>query len=1133
MSQDFQEEKKTSRTFGLTNLAVGNRTSVYVILFMLVVMGVLAYKSMPNENFPEIKLPTIYVGTPYPGNSPVDIENLITRPIEKELKSITGVKDISSTSIQDHSTIIIEFDVDIPVAEALVDVKDAVDKAKAELPTDLDQDPNVFELDFADQPIMSINLYGEYETDVLKDYGELLQDKIEQLSEISEVNIRGAADREVKINVDKFKMDAVGVNFNDIEMAIRNENITMSGGDLLTDSERRNVRVVGEFKNINDVKAIIVKSEKSKPVYLRDIADVEFDYEEITSYARAQGLPVVMLDVKKRSGENIINASDKIKEILKVVTPTFPKDLTVELINDQSKFTRDQVSNLENSIISGVILVVIVLLFFLGFRNALFVGIAIPVSMFMSFMILGSSGVTLNIMVLFSLVLALGMLVDNGIVVVENVFRLMSEGYPPIKAAREGVGEVAWPIIASTATTLAAFIPLMFWPGIMGEFFKYLPLTLIIVLASSLFVALVINPVLTSALMRVNEGARKSKKQEMWYWILVAIFVTMAILFYVGGVNIAGSLCAILAIITLANRFFLQPASNWFQNKVLPFLEKIYKAIITFCLRKYVPIAIFFGTFILLFVSAGLYFGSKPTVLFFPENQPNFLNIYVEMPIGTDIEETNAFTQKIEGRLMKVVETYDESLVESVIAQVGDGTCDPSQGPCQGASPNKARITVYFIESKFRNDVNTLDVMEEVRKVVTGNPGVVVTVDKEQNGPPVGKPINLEIVGEDYEKLIALTEDIKRYLNDEDVAGVQELKLDLETGKPELIIDVDREKASKFGVSTAQISSQLRTALFGKEISKFKDGEDEYPIMLRLKDSYRYDLDALINQKVTTKDYSIPISSLADVKFTSTYGSIKRKDLNRVLTISSNVDLGYNANEIVERYKKLVEGYEMPDEFYYKFTGEQEEQAETSAFLIKALMIAIFLIFLILVSQFNSIGTPFIILASVGFSLIGVFLGLSIFSMPFVVIMTGLGVISLAGIVVNNSIVLIDYINLTRDRKRDELKLKEEDRLTTEQVKQSIISGGETRLRPVLLTAITTVLGLVPLAIGLNIDFASLLGQFDPKVFIGGDNVAFWGPLAWAVIFGIIFATFLTLVVVPVMYWLKYRLKRAITGKEG
>lgn len=1124
---DTPQKSKTIREFGLSSFSVDNSTSVIILTLIITVLGLGAYRTMPKESFPEIVIPTVYIGTPYPGNSPVDMENLITRPIEKQLKSLNNVKDIKSTSVQDFSSIVVEFTPGVELAKAIQDVKDAVDKSKSELPTDLDQDPNVLEVNTSDFPIMNVNISGPYSEQELKRFGEYLEDAIEKLPEISKADLAGTVEREIQINVDPYKMESVGVSFGDIAGAVQTENLTISGGSIKNGDFERTLRIDGEFTNPEDLMDIIVKTDQQKIVYLRDVAEIKDTFKDRVSYARSKNLPVITINVTKRSGENLLDAADKIKEIIETTKANrFPENLEISITNDQSKQTRIQVSDLENSIIFGIILVVLVLMFFMGFRNALFVGSAIPLSMFISFLVLDSFGITLNLMVLFSLILALGMLVDNGIVVVENIYRMMQEGKPAGQAAKEGVGEVAWPIITSTLTTLAAFLPLAFWDDLVGEFMKYLPITLIIVLSASLFVALVINPVMTAMYMKIEDMTQdKPKKGSIRAAGLLGL---LAIVCYLVGWNTIGSLAIVSAVLTLVYVFFLRKAVGWFQSVFLVKMENGYESLLTFSLKGRNPIKILVGTFLLLIFSIVLLGVSSPKVLFFPDNQPQLVNVFVEFPIGTSIEATNAFVDKMEDEMMTKLEPYG-GILESVITQVGEGTGDPTQGPSLQSTPHKAKITIGFVDYIDRQGIDTNEAMEVIRELAKVYPGVLITVDKQQNGPPVGNPVNIEFVGEDYEQLIAFVEETKAYLESNAVPGLEELKTDLSLGSPEVVVRIDREKARRFGLSTSSIAQELRTSLFGLEISKYKEGEDDYPILLRLDEDSRYDINTLVNKKIGFRDKfgdkrEVPISAVADIQYGSTYGSVKRKDSEKVVSMFSNVLDGYNPTEINAQIKDLMGAYPVPEGITVKYTGEQEEQAKSQAFLLRALGIAVSLIFLIIVAQFNSVISPFIIMTSVLFSTIGVFLGLVIFNMDFVVIMTGIGIISLAGVVVNNAIVLIDYTDLVRSRKREELGIQKGSYLALPDLLASIVEAGKTRLRPVLLTAITTVLGLIPLAIGMNINFATLLSEFDPQFYVGGDNAAFWGPMAWTVIFGLTFATVITLVLVPVMYLLTDKL---------
>lgn len=1123
------KETKVIREFKLSSLALRNKNTVFLMIIILLSFGFYSYRALPKELFPDLVWPTIFVQTMYPGNPPLDIENLVTRPLEKEIESAKGVKEIRSTSTQDVSAIFVEFNTDISIEDALQEVKDAVDKANGELPDDLPADPMVIDLDLSEFPIMNINLSGDYSINELKSYAEYLEEEIERVSEISKVEITGVNEREVKIDVDMHKLSVFELSFTDIENAVAFENISMSGGEIKLGSSRRSIRILGEFTDPDEIADIIVKNENQDIVYMHDVADVSFGFEEPRSFTRLDRHPVVSLQVIKKSGENLLNATDHVFEIVDraLETKSLPSGLNIQYTNDQSEMVRKQLSNLENSMIMGVIFVILVLFFFLGTRNSLFVGFAIPMSMFLSFMILGLMDSRVNMIVLFSLILALGMLVDNAIVVVENIYRFVDRGHYKLEAAKKAVGEIALPIITSTATTLAAFFPLLFWDSVMGEFMKYLPMTLIIVLSSSLFVALVIIPVVSSTFIKPGDQNPKPKLRRSL--IIAGALIVMGVLFYLAGVNTMGTFCSIFAIVGLLNIAILNRSARWFQAVFLVRLENRYLQFINFALRKYNPYFFIGGTLILLILVMNLYFSSNPNIVNFPSSDPQYINVLADLPIGTDITATNEFMLSLEKDVSEYLLPYSE-VVESILTTVGAGARLENDMNDLSEKMFRGLITISFIDYEDRGDVSTEDILIGMSEALLGRyPGVEMTIEKQADGPPSGKPINLEIIGRDFDQLVYLADSALAYLNSSKVEGIEGLKIDLDLGKPEIIVHIDRDKARRFGLSTGQIASTIRTALFGKEISTYKEGEDEYPVQLRLKEEYRYNIPALLNQMITFRSAStgqivqVPISAVAEISYSTTYGSVKRKDMERVVTIYSNVVEGYNATKVNDQLKSLMTFFDMPPGYTYKFTGEQEEQEESMAFLINALLIAISLITIILVSQFNSIVKPAIIMLSVLFSTIGVFGGLLISGMDFVVIMTGIGIVSLAGVVVNNAIVLIDYIDLLKNRRRKELGLTSTAVLNIEDTAECIVEAGKTRLRPVLLTAITTILGLFPLAMGLNIDFASFLATFDAKIYWGGDNVAFWGPISWTIIYGLTFATFLTLVIVPSLYFVLYK----------
>ncbi|MBT5438602.1 MAG: efflux RND transporter permease subunit [Flavobacteriales bacterium] len=1136
-----------SKGFGLTTLAVKNAKTVFLIALVIIIGGMAAYQTMPKENFPELKIPEIYIGIAKPGSSPKYMSEKISKAIEKEIGGIKLVDEINSNSVHGYTTIRVKFDFKMPVDEALGKVKDAVDQArtKSDFPQ-LPAEPNIFELDPSQMPILNINLRAE-NASVLKGVAEDLEKKIEELGEISEVDIRGLPEQEMRIEVDPIRAQAVNVTIDDIENAIKAENQTIPGGEILMDDIRKTIRIEGEYENAQELQKTVIKQDENKPVYLEDVAEVFFGNSDTTSYAREFGTSVVMLDIKKQGGENLLVASSKINEIIEGAKKdgTIPKSVEVSLTNDQSNVTRDMVSNLENSIIFGIILVVGVLLFFLGLRNALFVGVAIPLSMLMSFLILNSMGITLNVMVLFSLVLALGMLVDNGIVIVENIYRYMDEGHSAYTAVTEGVGEVAWPIISSTATTIAAFIPLALWPGIIGEFMKFLPMTLMIVLASSLFVALVINPVLAVTYMKVKQS--KPKKSKVFIYSL--LFGVVGIFFILFGWISLGNLSVFVGILLLVNLFVFIPGTDIFQNRFLPRLERIYERFLRYAIIGKRPIYFLLGTVGMLFGSVVLLSIFPPKVEFFPNNEPQYVNIFISHPIGTDISVTNKTTLEIEEDLNAILKEYmdaddttgipaDQRVIKSIISQVGEGTSDPAQGVSMGNTPHKARITVNFAEFQYRKGIKTSDVLKKIQSGLKGKytADIEITAAKNEQGPPQGAPINIEVTGRgDYSQLISEAEKIKTYLDRKNIKGVEKLKLNVDANRPEIPIKVDRDQIRKLNASTYKVGMAIRKSLLGQDVSTYTTDGETHDIVVRFNSSNRNNFNSLLDQRMIFRNnkgklMNIPIRSvIEEPKESNSYSAVIRKDQIPQVSITSNVTEGFNANEVVEKLKTEMITYEkkgnLNKDVNYRFAGQQDEQAKEMAFLSKALLIALFLVLLIIVSQFNSYSAPTVILLSVVLSLIGVFLGLVISRQNFVVIMTMIGIISLAGVVVNNAIVLIDYTNSLRKKRREELGLEDHELLSDKDLLDCTVQGGKTRLRPVLLTAITTVLGLIPLAIGFNIDFFGLFSSYDPNIFLGGDNNMFFAPMAWTIIYGLTFATFLTLIILPSVYLLAYKFK--------
>ena len=1132
---------KVDKEFKPSVWAIGKSNIIYFLMFIFLALGINAYNELPREDFPEVITSEVFISTVNPGNTAEDIERFITSPLEEAVKGVSNLVDVTSTSLENYSIIRLEFDEEIEIELAKQKVRDLIDSVISgeDWPTfnNVKVDPDILSMSIAEEmPILNINLVGDYPTESLKNYAEILEKRIEKLDEIKEVDILGAQDEEIEVAVDIQKMTIAQVSFDDVISSIAYGNRTIAAGNIISDGQRRTLRVIGEIQSPEELKNFVVKKNFG-PVYLGDIAEINFKESEKKSYAREFGNNLVSLAVKKRSGKNLINAAETIRGIVsQTIENDYPIDLNVSITNDMSNRIVSQVDDLVNNILFGIFLVTTVLMFFLGFRNALFVGFAIPMSMFMSLMIISALGYSLNTMILFALVMGLGMLVDNGIVVVENVYRLMEkEGMSKVEAAKLGISEIAYPIIVSTATTVLAFVPLGLWPGTIGQFMIYLPITLSIVLGSSLFVAIFFNSMLVSKFMSIDEKNLSKKDLIKLTYFLSGIGLIMILIG--GSATGFGTLFITINIFFWLYSYYLKSMALRFRTIFLGTLENKYESFLRFALKGWRAFAFLFGTIILLFLTMVLVGIAGPKIEFFPDNQPNQIIVYAEYPQGTDIEKTNSITKDIEEEVIEVVnaskyfENYKNFMVESMLSQVGDGAGNQQNDfGSQADMPHKSKITVTMREFKYRNGFSSEDMRGEVQTKLSGKyPGLSISVEKDENGPPAGYPVNIEISGRDYLELIETAEQMRIFINNQKISGIEELKIDVNKSKPSLEIEVDRQKAGELGINPSQIGLVLRRSLFGEKAGIFKKDGEDYDINVRFNNEDRYDRSLLFNQNIIFRDMSdgqvkeIPVASLIKTKNVETYSAIKHRNLSRVVTLYSSILAGYNAKEIVDQIKFQLDGFDISEDVNFKFTGEIEEQDKNQEFLNTALLMALMLILLLLVFQFNSIVKPLIIILSIFLSFIGVFLGLIIFNMTFVIIMTMLGIISLAGIVVNNSVVLIDYTQLLLDRKKEELNVEKDNMLSKDQIFEAIVSGGKARLRPVILTAITTILGLIPLAIGLNIDLMSLFSSGNPNIYVGGDNVIFWGPLAWTVIFGLTFATFLTLVIVPVTFYLSKR----------
>ena len=1143
-----KQERNVSKLFKPAAWAIDNPSIIYVLIAFFLFLGLGAYYDLPREDFPEIKETNIYVSVPYPGNSAEDIERLIIEPLEDELKTVRNVVEIVSTAQQDYGMIMVEFDEDIEVQTAKQLIKDKVDgeKASEDWPTfnGSKVEPNVFDLTLSEEvPIMNINLTGDFPVEKLNEFAEYLEERIESLPQIKEVDILGVQQKEVEVAVDVYQMMAAQVSFNDVLGAISNGNMTVSAGNLVQSGQRRTLRVIGEIENPEDLERFVVKSE-GKTIYLSDVAEISFQDKERTTYARMFGEEVVMLSVKKRSGKNMIQAAEDIRAIIaEAQDQVLPANLDISISNDTSEKTLNQVDDLVNNIIFGILLVVLVLMFFLGFRNALFVGFAIPMSMFISFMVLSWLGYTLNTMILFGMIMGLGMLVDNGIVVVENVYRLMSEGIPRIQAAKQGISEIAYPIIISTATTVAAFVPLGLWPGIFGQFMIYFPITLSVVLGSSLVVAIFMNSMLVAQFMDIEEKVLTNK--QLWRITAILGGFGSLILVFGGTMRGLGSLMLVTALLFWIYKYAIKKWANAFQNNSLVRFESWYERQLGRAFKGrnmyyYVAttVVLLLASFVFFGISVGM---GRTKIEFFPDNRPNQIVVYIEYPQGTDIEKTNEMTLAIEKEVYAVLNdpTYLDGdynyMLDSAVSQVGEGAGNPqTDGGSAAEMPHRGKITASLREYKYRRGQDSELLRLKVQEALHGLfPGVAISVEKDANGPPVGYPINIELEGPDFDELIQTAERMRAFLNTRNIDGVEELKIDVNKGNPSMTVAVDREKAGALGIAVGQVGMQLRRSLFGEKAGVYKENGEDYDINVRFNESLKHNPSALFDQNIVFRDPAngqikeVPISAVAQRKNTTGFSAVKHRDNKRVVTVYSGLKPGFSdAQAVVNSIQKEMLSFDdLPKQIRIDYTGQIEEQNKQMQFLMGAFFSGLGLIMFLLIFQFSGISKPLIIMIAIFLSFVGVFGGLILTGWSFVIMMTMMGIIALAGIVVNNGVVLLDYAQLLIDRYKVAKEIEDKMLLPKEILIPIIVAAGKARLRPVILTAITTVLGLIPLAIGLNINFISLFTTGDPQVYIGGDNVIFWGPLAWTVIFGLTVATFLTLIIVPVLLYMTYRIK--------
>jgi len=1077
----------------VSDTAVKNRISVVVLSVILLVFGVYCYFELPREATPDITIPNVFVSTDYKGVSSSDIETSITIPIEKKLKGLDRVKKIHSISAEGRSMINVEFIPGTDIDEVLQKVKDKVDEAKRDLPTDLEDDPAVFEVNFSEMPIIVYSLSGTCGLTCLKKIADDLEDDIESIPGVLEAEVTGGREREIKIEVDPDRLAYYRIPITAFQSVVPRENQNTSGGAITLGDGRYQLRVPGEFTQPEEILGLVINAPDGRPVYLKDLARVRDGFKDENSRSRLDGVEAVSITVKKRVGENIIAITDQIEALIQKQQRMWPEGTRITKLMDQAKDIRLMVADLENNILSGLILVIAVLFLALGFRNAVLVSLAIPFSMLLSFIILYALGITLNMVVLFSLTLALGMLVDNAIVIIENIYRYMEQGVPRIEAAMRATGEVAYPVIGSTLTTLAAFFPLIFWPGIMGEFMKYLPITLVVTLSSSLFVALVINPALTSIFIRVkgksSQGAADADR------VLASGEAPVAI-----------------------------------RGRILNGYSRLLKGALN---HQFSVALISFAVLILFFQVWLLTVGLEKPVEFFPDVDPKSVYVNIDPPEGADLEYIDRIVKQAE---MAVIGAWDSNKTsfsppspeayKNAYAprehHRADGRVFFGPGDLENVdhvyaravevaeagaafSPNLPNhIGVQFLDFKDRN-TPTSESVEEIRKRVQGIPGAKITVAKAEEGPSTGAPINIEVAGDDFRVLGDLAKKVRTVVSQ--IPHVKDVRDDFTEGIPTVRVRIDKQKAALFGLTTETLGFALKTAYNGLTVSTFREKDEDYDISVILDRKNRTVLDVLFKLMVPTPSGQlVPLTTLAQIDVSGSIGDITRIDHDRVVTVKADVDTTRIPGPVArQQAEALLEKFPLPAGYTLEFTGEFEFQKEAEAFLSKTFIVAVFLIFLILVTLFNSVIQPAIILTSVVLSVGGAFLGLTFLELPFGIIMSGVGVISLAGVVVNNAIVLIDYTNKLRERGMA--------------LKDAVVAAGATRLRPVLLTAVTTILGLLPMVTGVSFDFHTF------SMTYVSESTQWWRSMAIVVIFGLGIATVLTLVVVPVLYALFASLK--------
>ncbi len=1030
----------------LIDAALGRSRTVLLTLFFLLLAGAVAYVQVPKEANPDIDIPLIYVSMALDGVSPEDAERLMVRPMEEELRGIEGIKEMTSIAYEGGGNVTLEFEAGFDADQAELDVREAVDRVRPELPADMDE-PTVNEINLSLFPIIVVTLSGDVPERMLVRLARDLRDELESLPSVLQVDIGGNREEIVEIIVDPLLIESYGLNAVDLLGRFERSNRLIAAGTLDTGEGRFAVKVPGLIENLDDILHMPVAVDGDAVVEFQDIGTIRRTFADPLGFARVDGAPAVVLSVSKRTGENVIETVQAVRAAVAAESANWPEAVHVAFSQDQSRSIRMMLEDLQNNVVSAILLVMIVIVGVLGLRSAGLVGIAIPGSFLTGILVLALMGLTVNIVVLFALILAVGMLVDGAIVVTEYADRKMGEGLHRRDAYALAARRMAWPIIASTATTLAAFFPLLFWPGIMGEFMKFLPITLMATLTASLAMALVFVPTLGAIFGRFGGTADPAQMR--------ALAVGEA-------VGEAGDLRQLTGFIGGYVRLLA---------RALRHPGKILAAVGLLLVGVWVVFSIF-----------------GKGVELFPEVEPDYAAVLVHARGNMAVAERDALMREVEAIVLQYSDEF-----KSVYTRTGGGSGSGEEGFGQDVAEDViGSITIEFEDWDRRRPAD--EILADIRAATRALAGIHVETRKEEGGPPVGKPVQVRLSARNPALLPEAVAELRAFM--ETIPGL----VDIEDSRPipgiEWEIDVDRAQAARYGVDVAAVGDTIKLLTNGLIISTFRpnDTTDEVDIMVRYPEAWRniQQLDAV---RVVTPQGAVPVSNFVELRPQPRVGQLERIDARRTLAVESDVLPGVLPDDVVRQIQIWLEEGHLDPNIRVSFSGEDEEQRAAEEFLSQAFVVALFIMAVILVTQFNSFYSAFLILSAVILSTIGVLIGLLVTQQPFGIVMTGVGVIALAGIVVNNNIVLID----TYDR----LKASAADPV------DAILRTGAQRLRPVLMTSVTTILGLMPMVLKVNIDF---IGR---EVAVGAPSTQWWASLATAVVFGLTFATVLTLVITP------------------